>query len=71
MLAVFFIIGLSFIDYHFRKTGLWTIVRVIIYVLAISCLSLFFIFTPVLIIALIGMSDCNVDFRKLNSNTNV
>ena len=70
MLTVFFVNGLSFIDFYFKKTGLWTVVRVIIYILVISVLSLFFVFSPVLIITLIGLSDCTGNYRKLNDNVN-
>lgn len=68
MLAMFFIDGLSFIDFYFRKTGLWTIVRVIIYILVITVLSLLFVFSPVLIVTLIGISDCTGNYRKINDN---
>jgi uncharacterized protein YybS (DUF2232 family) len=71
MLSVFFIDGLSFVDFYFRKTGLWAVVRVIIYVLVITVLSLFFAFSPVLIVTLIGISDCTGNYRRISENENI
>ena len=65
MSAGFFINGLSFIDFHFRKTGLWAIVRVILYFVALVILSLFLFINPVILLVILGLTDSNSDYRKI------
>lgn len=68
----FFICGISFVDFYFKKTGLWISVRIILYALAFLLLSVAGIFTlgilnPYTVLVVIAMFDTVHNYRKLDN----
>ncbi|MBE7038124.1 MAG: DUF2232 domain-containing protein [Ruminococcaceae bacterium] len=64
-LFAYFMCGLSVIDFYFRKTKLWWWIRLVIYVILITVISMFLGALP-LVFILLAMIDSRRDIRHID-----